>query len=72
MGQIGSYNSPLQVNTDNTVTVNGNEVHTEVIETAPASATAVGVAGTVVIAADAIYVCTATNTWVKAVLATWV
>jgi len=39
--------------------------------TAPASASATGTAGTVIIAADGIYLCTDTNTWVKAALATW-
>jgi len=38
---------------------------------APASATATGVAGQVAYDATAIYVCVATNTWVKATLATW-
>ncbi len=39
--------------------------------TAPATAGATGTAGTIIIAADGIYLCTATNTWVKAALATW-
>lgn len=39
--------------------------------TAPASASATGTAGTVIIAADGIYLCTDTDTWVKAALATW-
>ena len=34
--------------------------------TAPASASATGTAGTIIIAADGIYLCTATNTWVGA------
>jgi hypothetical protein len=37
----------------------------------PASATAVGVAGTIVIATDYIYVCTATDTWKRVAIATW-
>jgi hypothetical protein len=37
----------------------------------PASATAAGVAGQIATAAGFIYVCTATNTWVRAALATW-
>lgn len=41
------------------------------IQTAPATATSAGVAGTIVVAVDAIYVCTATNVWVKAALATF-
>ena len=39
--------------------------------TAPAAAGAPGTAGTIIIAADGIYLCTATNSWVKAALATW-
>jgi len=39
--------------------------------TAPSAANATGVAGTLIIAADGIYLCTETNTWVKAALATW-
>lgn len=38
---------------------------------APASASATGVTGTVIITADFIYVCTATNTWKRTALATW-
>ena len=41
------------------------------IGTAPASKSATGTAGTVIIAADGIYLCTDTDTWVKAALATW-
>jgi len=41
------------------------------IGTAPASAGATGVAGTFVVAVDGIYLCTATDTWVKVALATW-
>lgn len=37
----------------------------------PASASAAGTKGSVVVAADAIYVCVDTDTWVKAALATW-
>ena len=39
--------------------------------TAPATAGTTGTAGTIIIAADGIYLCTAANTWVKAALATW-
>ena len=39
--------------------------------TAPATAGATGTAGTIIIAADGIYLCTAANTWVKTALATW-
>jgi len=39
--------------------------------TAPASAGATGTAGTIIIAADGIYLCTDTDTWVKTALAAW-
>jgi hypothetical protein len=38
---------------------------------APASATAGGTKGTVIITATYIYVCSATNTWVRTALSTW-
>lgn len=38
---------------------------------APATATSTGVAGTIAYDATHIYVCVATNTWVRANLATW-
>jgi len=41
------------------------------LNTAPANAGATGTLGEIRVVADAIYVCTATNTWVKAALATW-
>jgi len=41
------------------------------LNTAPASATDVGNLGEIRVTATAIYVCIATNTWVRSVLATW-
>ncbi len=41
------------------------------METAPASATATGTVGEIRFASDAIYVCTATDTWKKAAIATF-
>lgn len=38
---------------------------------APASSGATGILGSIVADADYIYVCTATNTWKRAALATW-
>ena len=40
--------------------------------TAPASATATGVAGTIIFDATHVYFCVATDTWVRADIATWV
>ena len=39
--------------------------------TAPASATATGTTGDIVVTATYIYVCSATNTWVRTALSTW-
>ena len=41
------------------------------LNTAPSSASDTGTLGEIRVVADAIYVCTATNTWVKCALATW-
>lgn len=41
------------------------------LNTAPASATAAGTAGEIRWAADYVYLCTATDTWVRAALITW-
>ncbi|MCJ1809922.1 hypothetical protein [Flavobacterium covae] len=39
--------------------------------TAPASATSTGVVGEIRVTSSYLYVCTATNTWVRSALATW-
>lgn len=41
------------------------------MQTPPATSTSTGEAGTVIVASDAIYVCTATDTWVKSALTTF-
>ena len=41
------------------------------LNTAPSSATDTGTTGEIRIDANYIYICTATNTWVRADLATW-
>ncbi len=41
------------------------------LNTAPASASATGTQGEIRITADAVYICTATNTWKKVAIATW-
>ena len=55
--------------------VNGNIKATQFklsdLNTAPASATATGTKGEIRVTADAIYICSATDTWVKADLATF-
>jgi hypothetical protein len=39
---------------------------------APASAVATGVTGTVIVSGGFMYVCVATDTWVRSVMATWI
>ena len=61
--------------TTNKLQVNGNVKATQfrisALNTAPASATDTGTLGEVRITSTYIYVCTATNTWVRTALATW-
>ena len=68
MAQLGSYNSPLSVDSENQVVVK-DLVLTAV---APASATAPGTKGEVVVVTGFVYTCTATNTWERVATATWV
>lgn len=51
--------------------VNASQYNITALNTAPASATATGTTGEIRITADFIYVCTATNTWVRTALTTW-
>jgi hypothetical protein len=68
---LGS-NTTVLGNTSTTLTaLYGNIRLASGMATAPASATATGTTGDVRIAADYIYVCSATNTWVRAALTTW-
>lgn len=54
-----------------TKTVLGGVIQKRALDTAPASATATGTTGEIRVTATHIYVCTATNTWVRTALATW-
>lgn len=54
-----------------TKTVLSGVIQKRALDTAPASATATGTAGEIRVTATHIYVCTATNTWVRTALATW-
>lgn len=64
--------TPASVTTT-TVTASGTVTAGTLVTAAntPATADAVGVAGTIAWDATHIYVCVATNTWVRAELATW-
>ena len=52
-------------------TVNSDRFKLSSLNTAPSSASDTGTTGEIRVTADAIYICTATDTWVKADLATW-
>jgi lysophospholipase L1-like esterase len=58
-------------NTSVTDTYLRGKLHLNALNTAPASASATGTLGEIRVTADALYVCIATDTWVKAALATW-
>jgi hypothetical protein len=48
-----------------------SQLKLEDLNTAPASATATGILGEIRVTADYIYVCSATDTWVRTALVTW-
>ena len=57
------------------VTTDGEQLFNSTIPTngtAPASASAAGVTGTIAWDASYIYICTDTDTWMRAAIATWV
>lgn len=56
---------------DNSGNVRAKQYNVDLTASAPASASATGTAGEVRITANYIYVCTATNTWVRTALSTW-
>ena len=58
-------------NSSNTETLLSGVLKKRAFDTAPASATATGTTGEVRITATHIYVCTATDTWVRTALTTW-
>jgi hypothetical protein len=51
--------------------ITANSLKLNAMNTAPASATATGTVGEIRVTATHIYVCTATNTWVRSALTTW-
>lgn len=53
------------------IAVEATQFKLSALNTAPSSASDTGTLGEIRVTADAIYVCTATDTWVKATLATW-
>jgi hypothetical protein len=74
----GLGNLLIGTTTDNAadrLQVNGGVLATQfklsALNTAPASATATGTLGEIRVTATHIFICTATNTWVRAALSTW-
>jgi hypothetical protein len=66
------HNNDWRLRTDaDGITVAG-QVNVNALNTAPSSATDTGSLGEIRWAADYVYLCTATNVWVRASLATWV
>jgi hypothetical protein len=63
--------TPSGGDTTITGTLKATQFKLSALNTAPANATDTGVLGEIRIDAAYIYVCTATNTWVRAALATW-
>tara|TARA_R110000850_G_scaffold1714_11_gene9210 strand:+ start:3032 stop:4105 length:1074 start_codon:yes stop_codon:yes gene_type:complete len=70
-GDIGISVTAPTAKLDVNGTVNATSFKVTAMNTAPASATATGTLGEIRVVADFIYVCTATNTWVRSALATW-
>jgi len=68
---LGNNTTVLGNSSTSTTGLYGNIRLVSGMATAPASATAAGTVGDVRITATYIYVCTATNTWVRSALTTW-
>ena len=68
---VGRNNGTETYSVDKTGSVTATQYKISALNTAPASATATGTLGEIRITAGFIYVCTATNTWVRTALATW-
>jgi hypothetical protein len=66
---VGTTNPAYLLDVDGTA--QATQYKLSALNTAPSSATDTGTLGEIRVAADYIYVCTATNTWVRAALATW-
>jgi hypothetical protein len=71
----GDNNAGYKLDVNGTARVQGGSIATQynlsALNTAPASATATGTLGEIRIDANHIYVCTATNVWKRAAIATW-
>jgi hypothetical protein len=70
IGNLGS-NTVTLGNGNIVKTLLGGVIQKRALDTAPASATDAGTTGEIRVTATHIYVCTATNTWVRSALTTW-
>jgi len=68
---IGNTVDPSVNNLSITGTTLSSQYRLSALNTAPATATSTGTLGEIRVTATHIYVCTATNTWVRTALATW-
>jgi hypothetical protein len=68
---VGQNNNVNTFTVNKSGTVVANDFNLSALNTAPASATAAGTTGQIRVTATHIYVCTATNVWVRTALATW-
>ena len=80
MAKIETYSTATAAGTDllvgtdvnaSNATKNFTVVDLPVAGTAPASASATGVQGQIGVDASYLYVCTATDTWMRVAIATW-
>lgn len=72
--QFGSYASQVDETAEAVIikkALLADSIGINDLGTAPATASATGVKGTIVVTADYLYVCTATDTWKRVALATW-
>lgn len=69
LSNLGLRQTGGNANFDTAITT--TQLKLSALNTAPATATSTGVLGEIRVVADYIYVCTATNTWVRSALTTW-
>lgn len=69
---IGVGSNTVTIGNSNiTKTVIGGVIQKRALDTAPATATSAGTTGEIRVTSTHIYVCIATNTWVRSALTTW-
>jgi hypothetical protein len=71
LNYVGQNNGTNTFTVDKLGVITATAHNLSALNTAPASATATGTLGEIRVTATHIYVCTATNTWVRTALTTW-